>query len=204
MFPMNILASFPELAQLRDDNADMEITVGRNCMLAMVQLLLGSWPFDETWYLATYPEISDEIRKGRFISARQHFLRYGFFQGRLPCKPKVDAEWYTKSYPDVARGIASRRIRSAEDHYIVFGFREGRMPNKEMADYVNSLGLPGLTDVDAEWYKWQYTDVANAMAAGRIRSAEEHYAVFGFREGRMPNKVVAAQFLAQAANGSLR
>jgi ubiquinone/menaquinone biosynthesis C-methylase UbiE len=38
--------------------------------------------FDEAWYLATYPDVADAIRKGYFGSGREHFEAYGRTEGR--------------------------------------------------------------------------------------------------------------------------
>jgi hypothetical protein len=40
--------------------------------------------------------------------------------------------------------------------------------------------------VDAEWYLSQYPDVRAAVQDGRIKSAEEHYRIYGFKEKRLP------------------
>ena len=41
-------------------------------------------PVDEAWYLAEYPDVQEAVSGGSFTSARQHFEREGFKEGRLP------------------------------------------------------------------------------------------------------------------------
>ncbi len=40
---------------------------------------------------------------------------------------------------------------------------------------------------DAAWYLSHYPDVAQAMQSGIVRSPEEHYQIWGQKEGRAPN-----------------
>lgn len=37
---------------------------------------------DEPWYLAQYPDVAEAVRKGALPSARHHFLRHGYAEGR--------------------------------------------------------------------------------------------------------------------------
>jgi hypothetical protein len=39
---------------------------------------------------------------------------------------------------------------------------------------------------DPEWYRTEYPDVAAAIESGDVESEIEHYASFGYEEGRMP------------------
>lgn len=40
--------------------------------------------------------------------------------------------------------------------------------------------------VDAEWYLSQYPDVRDAVQNGQIKSAEDHFRTYGFKEKRLP------------------
>jgi hypothetical protein len=85
---------------------------------------------DEKWYLSQYPDVIPDIRPGLFKSARDHFVKYGYREGRVPSRPVVDETWYLATYPDVAEAIRSGRVKSAYDHFIKNGYGEGRKPNK--------------------------------------------------------------------------
>ena len=54
----------------------------------------------------------------------------------------------------------------------------------EFLDVIRTLlrGIP----VDDDWYVAQYPDVAEALAAGDIKSPKQHFIFSGYFEGRMP------------------
>jgi hypothetical protein len=86
---------------------------------------------DEQWYLSQYPDVVPEIRPGRFRSARDHFIKNGYREGRLPTDPRVDEAWYLTTYPDVAEAIRSGDFKNAYHHFVEHGYAEGRKPNKK-------------------------------------------------------------------------
>jgi len=86
-------------------------------------------PVDEEWYKETYPDVAEGIAAGTINSAKEHYVRYGYFEGRLPHAPRVDEEWYLSANPDVAEGITSGGL-SPNEHYQGYGYREGRWPVK--------------------------------------------------------------------------
>lgn len=47
----------------------------------------GSLSFDEPWYLQAYPDVGKAIGDGRLPSAREHYLKFGTTEGRLPVPP---------------------------------------------------------------------------------------------------------------------
>jgi hypothetical protein len=127
--PPSVEVTFPELKQLTgDQNSNPEITLSAGTVRSLVELLLNFWPFDEQWYLTTYPDIAEAVRQGTFASGRAHYLHFGYFENRLPFKPEVDAGWYAKEYPDVAESIEVGISKSALEHFIASGYREGRQP----------------------------------------------------------------------------
>jgi hypothetical protein len=125
LIPPSFDVSFPELKRAR--NAAGKSGLGKELTM-LIRQLLDIWPFDESWYLATYPDVSQAVRDGKFQSARQHYLNFGYFESRLPCAPEVDDVWYLQQYRDVAQGIATGEFRDPTQHYIEFGYREGRAP----------------------------------------------------------------------------
>jgi hypothetical protein len=84
---------------------------------------------DEVWYLSQYPDVKANI-PGQFLSARDHFIRFGYQEGRVPIKPKFDEAWYLTTYPDIAEAVRSGRLKSGYDHFIEYGYGEGRKPNR--------------------------------------------------------------------------
>ena len=88
---------------------------------------------DHVWYLSHYPDVRVAITLGEIKSAQEHFILYGYQEGRLPIRPWVDEAWYVATYHDVAEGIRSEQFLSAFEHYTQVGYREGRKPNKYAA-----------------------------------------------------------------------
>jgi hypothetical protein len=89
--------------------------------------------FDETWYLTKYRDIRDAIEKGSVVDARQHYVRFGYYEHRLPYKIDVDAVWYLETYPDVKVAVERRHYTSGQAHFETAGFREGRLPYPNFA-----------------------------------------------------------------------
>jgi len=44
-------------------------------------------------------------------------------------------------------------------------------------------------EVDEGWYRSSYKDVDDAIRAGHLRSAQEHYVSTGYFEGRLPRSI---------------
>jgi hypothetical protein len=126
--PPSVERTFPELKNLLEERGPARVTISKRTLRALLDLYLGSLPFDEAWYTQTYPDVTEGIRQGKFRSGKQHFLEFGYIEGRLPSAPELDAEWYARTYPDVAHGIASGKLRNAMEHFVYFGYREGRHP----------------------------------------------------------------------------
>ncbi len=79
-------------------------------------------------YLTTYEDVARVVRASQITFAKEHFVRDGYFEGRLPAPVKVNEEWYLKQYPDVREGIRRGDFESAQKHFISEGYREGRRP----------------------------------------------------------------------------
>ncbi len=84
----------------------------------LVNLLKDSGLFDETWYLAEYPDVAEAG-----IDPVQHYLRYGASEGRNP-SPKFDTTFYLTTNPDIAQAEINPLI-----HYLRYGKEEGRLPS---------------------------------------------------------------------------
>jgi hypothetical protein len=94
----------------------------------MIRTLLQAIEVDEAWYLRQYPDVAEAIRNGIVISAREHFINDGYFEGRIPFLIEVDEAWYLEQNPGVADYIARGELESAQQHFIDNGYREGRKP----------------------------------------------------------------------------
>lgn len=84
---------------------------------------------DEQWYLKKYPDVKMAIAKKLVKSAKDHFVRFGYFEHRLPYYIQVSEDWYLEQYPDIKAGIDQREFKSGQEHFEASGFREGRIPH---------------------------------------------------------------------------
>jgi hypothetical protein len=99
----------------------------------LMVLAATNLPFDESFYLATYPDVREAIDQGRVSSARAHFIERGFLEGRFGSKPDVDEGYYKNIYPDVAEAVRGGNVPSALEHYMRAGAFEGRFPSRDGA-----------------------------------------------------------------------
>ena len=50
----------------------------------VLRLFVPLLPFDEAWYCKAYPDVAQAVKCHLISSAHQHFIDYGFFEGRSP------------------------------------------------------------------------------------------------------------------------
>jgi len=72
-------------------------------MRDVLELMAKYLHVDEDWYAKTYPDVSDAVASGDFQSAKDHFLRFGIFEGRSP--RDVAQDWKLNANPLGSRGI---------------------------------------------------------------------------------------------------
>lgn len=89
---------------------------------------LARIPVDERWYLETYADVSAALQEGRVASARDHYIRFGYFEHRMPRPLTVDEGWYLDQNPDVRKAVDTGAFRSGQRHFQLQGFQEGRRP----------------------------------------------------------------------------
>jgi hypothetical protein len=94
----------------------------------MIQAFLVGVEVDEEWYLEQNEDVAEGIRAGKIISARQHFLDHGYFEGRAPFPMMVDEAWYLARNADVAEQVRLGAFESGQAHFDAAGYLEGRMP----------------------------------------------------------------------------
>ena len=112
-------------------NDEELVVINKQLFDLLIQTALTSCEFNEAEYLKMNPDVADgPIRDGQ-ITARQHFVGYGYFENRRGILPEVDEEWYRKSYKDVAQEIKNGGIPSAKEHFETTGAGEGRSPSRK-------------------------------------------------------------------------
>ena len=99
----------------------------------LMGLFLRNVFVDQSWYLEKNPDIREAIENKAVLDARDHFIRFGFYEHRAPYPIEVDESWYTSSYPDVSEAIANKVFPSAQHHFDLVGYREGRLPFENFA-----------------------------------------------------------------------
>jgi len=105
-------------------------TVSRNFLGELMAPMLLRIKFDAGFYRQRYKDLAEAEEKGLIVDLHQHYLRFGFFENRMPCLVEVDGSFYAREYPDVAVAILENRVSSAQAHFETSGFIEGRLPRK--------------------------------------------------------------------------
>ena len=91
--------------------------------------LIDKIHLDEQWYLKKYPDVKQAIEKNVVKDVKEHFVRFGYFEHRLPYHIKVQEDWYLEQYSDISEAIDQKKFRSGQEHFESVGFREGRIPH---------------------------------------------------------------------------
>lgn len=109
---------------------EQTVTLDRGFFIELLTPLLSRIKFDPDFYRSAYEDIAKAEREGLIGDLHQHFLRFGFFENRLPCLVEVDGPFYAREYPDVAVALIENRVPSAQAHFQASGYAEGRLPRK--------------------------------------------------------------------------
>ena len=125
--------------------------------------------FDETFYLARYPDVASSVESGEFATAFDHFLLVGLDSGYEP-NAIFDSVYYQENNPDLLPQIEEGVLTPVE-HFIDYGQFELRSPNPFF---------------DSFYYLEQNPDVKEAFLRGEINPFE-HFFLFGQYEGRNPS-----------------
>lgn len=105
------------------------IEVEENKLAELMRDLLSLAVVDEDWYLDRHPDVAEAIKAGSFRNGKEHYIRAGYFENRLPRPITVDEKWYLATYPDVAEAVRTSQQSSASKHFFSQGFFEGRLPS---------------------------------------------------------------------------
>jgi len=88
----------------------------------LIRYILEREPFDEDWYVRTYPDVEKALRDGVLESAKAHYVETGYFEGRLPGLGEFEVKKYVEKNPDLAKMTSDEALR----HFIYTGYSEGR------------------------------------------------------------------------------
>lgn len=103
-----------------------------------------SWYFDPVWYLEQYPDVSELMEAGQFISPLHHYLGCDE-PTRYSPSPYFDEEHYRTYYPDVAEAVEKGLFRNGYAHFIRAGIAEQRNPSAAL-DMKAFIGTPDLPE----------------------------------------------------------
>lgn len=132
--------------------------------------------FNESTYLANYPDVKSAIAQGFFASGLQHFQFAGLREGRINVSPFWDEQRYLNANPDVLAAVNNKIFSSGLQHYILSGEREGRLG-------VNKVDtVPGFNE---NYYYALYPNVSRAVASGQFDSARTQFTRSGRFEGNI-------------------
>jgi len=95
----------------------------------LLRIVLEHSEFNEAAYLRDNPDVAEAHRRGEMPDVREHYIGFGYFEGRTGGTPTVDEAWYLDAYPDVAQAVKLGSIGSAREHYNIVGGSEGRSPS---------------------------------------------------------------------------
>ena len=127
--------------------------------------------FDNSYYIATYPDLQKEYGFNNEAAAYNHFMTCGINEGRT-ASPTFSVTYYKEKNSDLS-GMSNRE---AYEHFVYHGINEDRTasPLFDLKYYVNS-----------------YPDLVKAFIneKGEINYSEvyDHYVYHGIYEGRNPN-----------------
>lgn len=196
---------------LRFQNPDTTVPTDQINGLAIAQF------FDEDFYLNQNPDVAAAVRDGAFTSGYQHYLFFGFTEGRDP-SVLFNEEYYFSTHNDVEQAVNAGAFESGIAHFVIFGQAEGRAPSElfDQADYLinnsdvqaaidggafqsafdhyiefglNESRLPQLSLYNEQYYLQNNPDVESAITQGAFVDGLQHYALFGQREGRNPSSL---------------
>jgi hypothetical protein len=83
---------------------------------------------DEKWYSSKYTDVALALNEQTISSITEHYIRFGYFEHRMPYHILVDEQWYLAQYEDISRAVGSQIYASGQQHFEECGYREGRLP----------------------------------------------------------------------------
>lgn len=69
---------------LRESTSHEARTVTRDELIKVLRPLIEATAFDETWYLDRHEGVRVAVAAGQITSGREHYVKYGYFEGRAP------------------------------------------------------------------------------------------------------------------------
>jgi hypothetical protein len=109
----------------------LKVSFNRADLASMIRAAVTCVPVDEAFYLAAYKDVAAAIELGRYRSAREHYVKSGYLENRIPYEFDLDADWYVNVYKDIAAAAAANPSFDARQHFHFKGYKEGRWPRRD-------------------------------------------------------------------------
>ena len=107
------------------------LTVQRIPLTELAIVLAQQAAYDESFYLKQYPDVEKAIARGVFKTGREHFLQFGFLEGRCGSLEHFDARAYYDANPDLQKVFKTFDADELRKHYLDMGCAEGRFASAE-------------------------------------------------------------------------
>lgn len=109
---------------------------------------MADFEFDESDYLAAYPDVARAVLNGEILSGRQHYLSFGRAEGRASYR--FDLVWYGATYPSAREEVRSGKAKSLKHHYETLGRRNNYLPHPADPAVPNSIDSAILESFPAD------------------------------------------------------
>ncbi len=111
------------------DEGHKNVTISREGIQYFLRLLHHS--FDDEYYLENNEDVRAACASGAVTSAFEHYIHFGYYEGRFPGYKGFDPDRYLELNEDldVLKGLPNSEDL-ARDHYRQHGFREGRLTQR--------------------------------------------------------------------------
>ena len=119
--------------QYESPDGQMEQVVPEQIFQALLKAALKTIEVDEDWYMTTYEDVANACRAKTFSNAKEHYVKFGYFEGRLPRRLEFDESYYLSVNPDVAIAVGNNEVASGLDHFEKVGYKEGRLPTEHFS-----------------------------------------------------------------------
>ena len=151
--------------------------------------------FDQESYLAVNPDIKEALLQDHYKSALEHFIESGYDEVKEGKRqigkafPLISELEYAQANPDVKKAYEEGELSSPFTHFIHFGYTEflkgeRRWPGVYPFYWSSSLEQEVKHSFDASLYLKANQDVAESVGKGLLRSAWEHFYLYGAEEIR--------------------
>ena len=125
--PFDLIRRSVEISTVK---GELRVNLSYEEFIRILKMMIAGVEVNDAWYTEAYEDIGKAIKDGAVVSAQQHFVDDGYFEGRLPFPIRVDEKWYLQQNADVADSVRRGALPSAQAHFDEDGYREGRMPFK--------------------------------------------------------------------------